>query len=132
MAQKEFTFKGKRLDELKELSIQDFAKLLTARKRRSITRGFTNQQKILLKKIEKANAGQRKKPIKTHCRDMVIIPKMVGLLILVHQGKEFTQVQITEEMLGHVLGEFTQTRKKITHSAPGIGATRSSAAASVK
>ena len=89
-------------------------------------------QKKLLIKIQKVREGKYKKPIKTHCRNMVIIPEMLGLLIGVHTGKEFVPVEITVEKLGHYLGEFRMTRTKVSHSAPGVGATRSSAAASVK
>jgi small subunit ribosomal protein S19 len=127
MAKKEFTFKGKTLVELKKMSVNEVAQLLTARQRRTIKRGFTEQQKILLKKIR-----SNEKNIETHCRDMIILPEMVGITIKVHQGKEFQPIMITEEMIGHILGEFALTRKKVAHSAPGIGATRSSASLSVK
>lgn len=127
MVKKEFTYKGKTADELKKLSLNELAQLLTARQRRTIKRGFTEQQKILLKKL-RAN----KKNIETHCRDMIILPEMIGKIIKVHQGKEFLPVVIGEDMVGHYLGEFVLTRKRVTHSAPGIGATRSSASLSVK
>jgi small subunit ribosomal protein S19 len=127
MAKKEFTYRGKNLDELKSISINEFMLLLPARQRRSLKRGFTNAQKILLKNIK-----ENKNNIKTHCRDMIIIPVMVGLLIKVHNGKEFIPVRIQPEMIGHYLGEFALTRKRIEHSAPGVGATRSSASISVK
>ena len=127
MAKKEFTFKGKTVEELKKMSVNEFAQLVTARQRRSLKRGFTDQQKILLKKI-KAN----EKNIETHCRDMVILPEMIGLTIKVHQGKEWFPVMIEADMIGHCLGEFALTRRKVSHSAPGIGATRSSASLSVK
>ncbi len=132
MAKKEFTYKGKTLQELRSLSIQDFAKLVPARQRRSLQRGLTDSQKALLVKVEKTVSDQYKKQIKTHARDMVIIPKMVGLTIYVHSGKEFKEVPIAREMIGHYLGEFAITRQSIKHSAPGIGATRSSAHQSVK
>ena len=127
MAKKEFTFKGKTVEELKKLSINELAQLLTSRQRRTIKRGFTEQQKVLLKKI-RAN----EKNIETHCRDMVILPEMIGIIIKVHRGKEFLPVAIEADMIGHCLGEFSLTRKKVAHSAPGIGATRSSASLSVK
>lgn len=132
MAKKEFTYRGKTLEELKTLSIQDFAKLLPSRQRRSLIRGFNDAEKKLLAKIKKYKAGKTKKPVKTHCRDMVILPDMVGLTIHIHKGKEFAPVLIEPDMLGHVLGEFTMNRQRVAHSAPGIGATRSSASASVK
>ncbi len=127
MAKKEFMFKGKTTEELKNMSLNEIAQLLTASQRRTIKRGFTEQKKILLKKI-RAN----EKNIETHCRDMVILPEMIGKIIKVHQGKEFVPVAIEADMIGHYLGEFALTRKKVMHSAPGIGATRSSASLSVK
>ena len=63
---------------------------------------------------------------------MVILPEMIGTTIKVHQGKEFAPVMIEQDMIGHCLGEFVLTRKRVAHSAPGIGATRSSASLSVK
>lgn len=132
MVKKEFTYKGKTLQELQSMSINDFIQLAPARARRSLKRGFTEQQKILLEKVKKSKSGKLKKTIKTHVRDMIIIPEMIGLTILVHRGKEFVPVKITEEMLCHYLGEFTYNRHRVQHSAPGIGATKSSAAVSVK
>ena len=124
---KEFRFRGKTLEELKSLSLNEFAQLLNARQKRSLTRGLGNQQKILLSKIEK-----NEKNIKTHSRDMIILPRMEGCSVKVHNGKEFVIVNITPEMIGHYLGEFALTRRKVAHHAPGIGATRSSASLSVK
>ncbi|MBI2656889.1 30S ribosomal protein S19 [Candidatus Woesearchaeota archaeon] len=127
MAKKEFTFKGRTTEELKKMSLNELAQLLTSRQRRTIKRGFTEQQKILLKKIR----ANEKNP-KTHCRDMIILPEMIGATIKVYQGKEFIPVMVEQDMIGHCLGEFVLTRKKVAHSAPGIGATRSSASLSVK
>ena len=127
MAKKEFTFKGKIVEDLQKMSLNELAQLLTARQRRTIKRGFTEQQKILLKKL-RTNV----KDIKTHCRDIIILPEMIGKTVKVHQGKEFMPVTIEADMIGHYLGEFVLTRKKVAHSAPGIGATRSSASLSVK
>ncbi|MBW2999480.1 30S ribosomal protein S19 [Candidatus Woesearchaeota archaeon] len=127
MAKKEFTYRGKKLQELQELSLNDFIELLPARQRRSLKRGITAKQKMVLEKVKKGE-----KNIKTHCRDMIILPEMVGILIKVHNGKEFVPVTIQQEMIGHLLGEFALTRKRIAHSAPGVGATRSSASISVR
>ncbi|MFH1065043.1 MAG: 30S ribosomal protein S19 [Nanoarchaeota archaeon] len=132
MAKKEFTYRGKTLEELQKLSIEELAKLLTSRQRRTLTRGFTDAEKSLLEKIKKFKEGKKKKPVKTHCRDMIVLPMMVGMTIHIHSGKQFNPVLIEPEMIGHALGEFTMNRKKVAHSAPGIGATRSSAGASVK
>ncbi len=132
MAKKEFTYRGKSLNELQEMDVKEFAKLAPARQRRSITRGFNEMQKRLLLKIEKAKKGEYKKPIKTHCRNMIVLPLMVNMTIHIHNGKSFVTVLIQPEMVGHYLGEFALTRQRLAHSAPGIGATKSSAAASVK
>jgi len=132
MAQKAFTYRGKTVEELKKMDFKEFAKLVPARQRRSLLRGFTDAQKRLLEKIKKAQEGKYNKVIRTHCRDIIILPEMIGLKILVHRGKEFVPVVITEEMLGHYLSEMTLTRNRVAHSAPGVGATKSSAAFSVK
>src|SRR3989344_2945225 len=126
MLKKEFTYKGKTMEELKKLSLNEFIKLIPARQRRTLSRGFTEQQKKLLLKIKKANEGSYKKIVKTHCRNLIILPEMVDSVIYVHSGKEFSQVRINEEMIGHYLGEFVLTRRRIAHSSPGVGATKSS------
>ena len=127
MAKKEFKFRGKTFEELKSATINEFADLLPARQRRSLKRGLTEQQKILLKKVSKKETN-----IESHCRDMVILPEMVGTTIKVHKGNTFVPVIIVEDMIGHYLGEFALTRNKVAHSSPGIGATRSSSSLSVK
>ena len=115
-------YKGKTLDELKKMSLEEFAKLLTSRERRSLLRGLTNRQKKLLEEIKK----DRNKFHKTHERDMVILPEMVGIKMGVYNGKEYKPLEINFEMIGHRLGEFVLTRGRVMHSAPGAGATRGS------
>lgn len=127
MALKEFTYKGKKLEDLKKLDIKQLIEILPARCKRSLKRGFTPAQKALLARIKKVSEGKSKKPIKTHCRDMVVLPAMIGLTIHIHSGKEFIPIVLAPETIGHYLGEFTMTRRKVEHSAPGLGATRSSA-----
>lgn len=129
---RESRYKGVTVSELRNMNLSEFMLVAPARIRRSIKRGFTEEQKKLINVLKDAREGRLKKNIRTHCRDMVVIPEMIGILIFVYDGRAFVPVQITEEMLGHYLGEFVATRKKVAHSAPGIGATRSSAAASVK
>ena len=124
---KEFKFRGRSLEELKELGLKEFAELLNSRQKRSLQRGLSDQHKILLDKVKKQD-----KNIKTHCRDMIILPEMANTTIKVYNGKEFIPVNIIPEMIGHYIGEFALTRKKVSHHAPGIGATRSSASLSVK
>ncbi len=123
---KEFSFKGKNIEELKGLTIEEFAKLCPSRARRSLLRGF---DKHLLKKIEKSDG---KKHIRTHKRDTIVIPLMVGLTFAIHKGNSFEIVEIKPGMLGHYLGEFALTRKRLLHGKAGIGATRSSTAISAR
>jgi small subunit ribosomal protein S19 len=127
MARKEFIYKGKSLEQLREMQIKELAALLPAKARRKIKRGFTDAEKILIDNISKS-----KKVVKTHCRSMIVLPNMINKNIKIHNGKSFEEVIIQPEMIGHYLGEFAGTRKKVSHSAPGIGATRSSANISVK
>ena len=116
-----FTMRGKTVEELQKLSLEEFAKLLPSRSRRALLRGLTQPQKTFLQNLRKTD-----KPLKTHIRDMVVVPEMVGRRLLIYTGKEWKQVDITSEMLGHRLGEFALTRRPVHHSAPGVGATRSS------
>jgi len=127
MAKKEIKWRGNNLEEVKKMDLNEFALLLPARQRRSLKRGFTESQKKLLKRIERGD-----KNIKTHCRNLIILPQMLGQTLLVYSGKEFKAVRIELEMVGRYLGEFVMSRSSVSHSAPGIGATRSSASVSVK
>lgn len=120
---KEFSYRGLTLEELQKLSIEELLPLLTSRMRRTLKRGLTVKQEKLLKDIEKTTPGT---PIRTHCRDMIILPNFVGHTINVHNGKEFQRVDIQPYMIGHYLGEFALTRQKVVHTGPGVGATRSS------
>jgi len=124
---KELIWMGRTEDEVKQMDIKEFMELVPARIRRSLKRGFTDAQKSLLKGVEIDD-----KNINTHCRDMVILPVMLGKTIRIYNGKDYLPLIITIEMLGHYLGEFSLTRKMVTHSSAGIGATRSSKAASAR
>jgi small subunit ribosomal protein S19 len=127
---KKFTYRGYTLEELRKLSPEEFAKLLPSRQRRALLRllrGTHPEARKLLAKIRGiSKKGDGETLIRTHRREMIILPEMVGLKFGVYNGKEFVVVEIKPEMIGHRLGEFSQTRKKVMHGAPGIGATRSS------
>ncbi len=126
---REFTYRSHTIDELQSMSMDEFIRLLPSRQRRSLQRGLTPEQRILLENIRTAKKvlkEEGKAVIKTHTRDMVILPEMVGVTILVHNGKEFTAVEIAPEMIGHYLGEYAITNKPVKHGSPGIGASRSS------
>jgi len=119
---KNFQYRGRSVDELKAMSMDEFINLLPSRMRRSLRRGLSNEQRIILERLRLDNG----KPIKTHSRDMVVLPEMIGKIILVHSGQEFVEIRINEKMLGHYLGEFVITNKLVRHGKPGIGASRSS------
>jgi small subunit ribosomal protein S19 len=126
---KEFMYRGHSLVSLQGMSMDEFINLLPSRQRRSLQRGLTPEQRILLEKLRETQ-GARKKgkevTVKTHVRDMIILPEMVGAKIHVHNGKEFVGVEMKAGMIGHYLGEFAITNKPVRHGTPGIGASRSS------
>lgn len=120
---KEFRYRGLSIEELQKLSIEELLPLLTSRSRRSLKRGLTEKQEKLLNDIEKSQKGD---VIRTHLRDMIIIPSFVGHRVDIHNGKEFQRIEIQPYMIDHYLGEFALTRSKVKHTGPGVGATRSS------
>jgi len=126
---RKFKYRGKTLEELLSMSLDEFVQLLPARQRRHLLRGFTKAQIKLLAKIRKVSRDPelvKKKIIRTHVRDMIVLPEMVGLTFAVYNGKEYVQFKVTPEMIGHYLGEFSLTTKRVTHGEPGLKATRSS------
>ncbi|MFC7202259.1 30S ribosomal protein S19 [Haloferax namakaokahaiae] len=123
----EFTYRGYTLEELQDMELDEVAELLPARQRRTITRGLsTDQEKLVTKAENKTEEETANAPIRTHLRDMPILPSFVGLTFAVYTGQEFERVKIQPEMIGHYLGEFQLTRSSVTHGQAGIGATRSS------
>lgn len=120
---REFLLKGKTLPELQAMNLEQLAKLLGARARRSIRRGFTDEQKVFQEKMREIPATE---PLRTHVRDALILPGHVGHRVAIHNGKEFKEIEVRPEMIGHYLGEFALTRRFEKHSGPGVGATRSS------
>ena len=124
-----FHYRGFTIDDLKRMSMDEFIQLLPARARRSLKRGLPPRQKKLLERLRRAyRAKKRGKDLltRTHVRDMIIFPEMVGLKIGVYSGRSYETVEVKPEMIGHYLGEFSLTRKRVQHGSPGIGATRSS------
>lgn len=119
---KEFKYRGLSVGELKVLTIDEFAKLATSRERRSLKRGFSDQQKKLLENIKK----DPEKFHKTHVRNMVILPQMIGAKLGIFTGKEWFNLVIQPEMVGKRIGDFSIPVKRVKHSAPGLGASRGS------
>jgi len=123
---KEFTYRGIAQKELEELPLDKLLKLFPARIRRSLTRGINDNKRKLIGEIKATKEGKLKTPINTHLRDLIILPFMIGTTVNVYSGKEFVPVTITSEMVSHYLGEYVITNKRVSHGAPGVGASRSS------
>ena len=121
---KEFTYYGLSKEELSNIPNEKLLKLFTARVRRSLTRGTISDDKKKL--MEEMKDKNNKNPIKTHLRDVIILPYMVGVTVHIFSGKEFVPITITLQMVGHYLGEYVITNKRVNHGAPGVGASRSS------
>lgn len=118
MVKKDFTFHGKTVDELNNMSFGEFLKLIPARERRTIKRGYTKSAKMAIEKMK-----IKKGAIKTQSREIVIVPDMIGKRINVHKGNGYTEIEITDDMIGHRIGEFVLCNKKVTHGKAGLGAT---------
>jgi small subunit ribosomal protein S19 len=123
---KEFLYRGISKEELENMSLEKLFQIFNSRQRRSLTRGITDNKRKLIEEMKLAKAGKLKNPIKTHSRDLIILPYMVGVTVNVFSGKEFAPVTIRTEMIGHYLGEYVITNKRVQHGAPGVGASRSS------
>ncbi|CAN8247822.1 unnamed protein product [Cochlearia groenlandica] len=127
---KKFSYKGVDLDALLDMSTDDLVKLFSSRIRRRFSRGLTRKPMALIKKLRKAKrdapAGEKPEAVRTHLRNMVIVPEMIGSIIGVYNGKTFNQVEIKPEMIGHYLAEFSISYKPVKHGRPGVGATNSS------
>ncbi|MEK6961936.1 MAG: 30S ribosomal protein S19 [Thermoproteota archaeon] len=123
---KQFEYRGVPLEQLQGMSLEKLFLLFSSRQRRSLTRGITDGKRKLIEEIKLAKAGKLKTPIKTHLRDLIILPYMVGVTVNTYAGKDFVPVTIIPEMIGHYLGEYVMTNKRVSHGAPGVGASRSS------
>jgi small subunit ribosomal protein S19 len=123
---KEFRYRGYTLDQLNSMSTEAILQLLPSRARRSLNRGISEDKRKLLEDIRAQREGKLVNQIRTHARDMIILPVMVGAKVSVYSGKEFVLLEVKPDMIGHYLGEYVITNKKVVHGTPGIGASRSS------
>ena len=127
---KKFTYRGIELEKLLDLTNEELAQQVNARQRRRMNRGLKRKPMSLITKLRKAKKeatfGEKPAVVKTHLRNMIIVPEMIGSVVGVYNGKEFSAVEIKGEMVGHYLGEFSITYKPVKHGRPGIGATHSS------
>ncbi len=117
----EFTYRGFKIDELKAMGIPELIPIMPARARRKVQRGLSRGEETLLQKFR--TGGQK---VRTHLREMIVMPEMIGKSIEIYNGKEFVKVEFQPEAVFHYLGEFALTRKRVTHGSAGIGATRGS------
>lgn len=124
-------FKGKLAAELVNLSLEEYVKLIKSRQRRSIRRN-SGEYKALLQKVDKYKKKGATKPVRTHLREAVIVPAWIGVKFEIHNGKVYQPIDVTANMLGHRLGEFAFSTKRVQHSAPGIRATKGSKFLAVK
>jgi len=124
MAKKIWNYRGKSLEDLQQMSLSELSEILPSRQRRTIKRGLDDGKKKIIKKL------QTHESIETHVRDMLVLPQFVGKTIKIHNGKEFVPVIIQEDMIGCFFGELSQTRRRVQHNSPGVGATKSSSPAS--
>ena len=120
----EFIFHGKTMEEIRGMDQKELAKLLPSRERRKLKRGLNEGEKKFLKKLKEVRNPAVM--VRTKERDMLVLPEMIGFKLGIHNGKEYVPVEIKPEMVGHRLGEFALTRRRVKHSSPGFGATRSS------
>jgi small subunit ribosomal protein S19 len=120
---REFSFRGLSLPQLQAMSLEEFAKVASSRARRSIRRGFNSETAHFFERMQSTPSG---KTVRTHCRDALVLPAHVGRRVAIHNGKEFKEIEVRPEMVGHYYGEFSLTRRFEKHSGPGVGATRSS------
>ncbi len=119
---KEFTYRGYTLEQLQALTMTELLPLLPSRARRSYRRGLNREQQTFVDKLRGSDGGA----VKTHRREIFILPDFVGKVVSVYTGKEYREIEIKPEMIGHAIGEFALTRHFTHHSGPGVGATRGS------
>ena len=129
LQKKQFKYRGKTIEELKKLDVREFAKYLKSRQRRFVLRNFQEIEKFVKRAGVKIS---KNKQVRTHQRDIIVVPKMIGMKISVYNGRNFIQVEVMGEMLGHKLGEFALTRARVKHGKAGVGATKGTRAKAKK
>lgn len=123
-------YRGIELDKLLEMGAAEVVALFRSKQRRRFKHGMHPKYDRLIKKLKTAVKntayGEKPKPVKTHLRNAIIMPEMVGSVCEVYSGKYWTPVEVKAEMIGQYLGEFSMTYKPIKHGKVGHGATRGS------
>ncbi|MCH8907162.1 MAG: 30S ribosomal protein S19 [Candidatus Heimdallarchaeota archaeon] len=130
-SRKQIHYRGKTLKELQAIPLDELVELLPSRHRRSLIRPeyWNHERSKLLGKLRNAKEAMDKGKqvtVKTYVRDFIVLPEFVGLTVEVYNGKQFVPVELTLDKIGTYFAEYAHARKLVRHSAPGIGATRSS------
>mmetsp|Transcript_4838 Transcript_4838/g.5601 ORF Transcript_4838/g.5601 Transcript_4838/m.5601 type:complete len:148 (-) Transcript_4838:78-521(-) len=123
---RKFTFRGIELEKLLDLTNDELMDLVTCRARRRMSRGLKRKPMALIKRLRQAKKeappGEKPRGVKTHLRNMIIVPEMIGSIIGIYNGKMFCGVEMKPEMIGMYLGEFAITYKPVRHGRPGVSA----------
>ena len=121
---RKFSYRGVDLDQLLDLKTDALVDLFRARIRRRFKRGLTRKPMKLVKKLRKAKkeatGGEKPETVRTHLRNMVIVPEMIGSVVGVYNGKVFNTVEIKPEMVGTHLGEYSITYRPVSHGRSGL------------
>merc|ERR1719163_1292503 len=124
---RKYSYRGIDLEKLLDLSNQDLMELFRSRQRRKFSRGIKRNYVTVLKKLRKAKRetayGEKPEAVKTHLRNMVIVPEMIGSVVGVYNGKQYISCEVKPDMVGYYLAEFSITYKPIKHGRAGMGAT---------
>ncbi|CAO1638585.1 unnamed protein product [Sympodiomycopsis kandeliae] len=127
---RKYSYRGHELDKLLDMSNEEFMQIVHARVRRRFQRGLNRKPMGLIKKLRKAKAeappNEKPAPVKTHLRDMIVVPEMIGSVISIYNGKVFNTIEVKPEMTGHYLAEFSMSYIPTRHGKPGLGSTNSS------
>jgi len=126
MAIKEYKYRGFALEELKKMDEKQLRAVMPSHVRRKMDRGIKHDKKIMNAVDALKEGAIQRVPVKTHRRDILITPNMVGLKMAIYNGKTFGNLEIQPEMIGFHVGEFVETKKRPVHSKAGVGATKSS------
>jgi small subunit ribosomal protein S15e len=128
-----YTYKGIDLEDLVKLPRESFIKMLGSRQRRRLVgREVPHKYIRFYKKCVAAKKdvplGEKPKAVKTHLRNAIILPELVGSVVGIYSGRAFIPVEIKPDMIGRYLAEFSITYKPVKHGRPGIGASKGSSA----
>lgn len=126
---KTYSYRGVQLEQLLTMTTEEFVKIAPARvRRRFANKKQTVSERVFLEKLTKAKKecipNEKPTPVKTHLRNVIVVPEMINGVVGVYNGKVFNNVEIKPEMLGHYLGEFSITYTPVRHGRAGATTSR--------